>query len=276
MRLFKALVAIRAERWATREVGWTEVDTVAHGGGDMGGDFIWSLTSVEILSGWTEVRAVWNRGQAATFAGLQSIEQAQPFALKGIDSDGGGEFINHHLYRYLKERGLVQTRSRPYRKNDQAHVEQKNYTHVRQLLGYDRLEERELIEPLNELLQVWSLWKNLYSTTMEQLSATREGSKQKRRHLAPPQTPAQRLLASAQLSEAQRRQIETALEQNNPFKMKRQIELRLSQIWAKRRQLMEAAEEEREREAFLSLPPLRSGSPKNAGRKPQTQIAMVS
>jgi len=131
----KALVAIRAERWNTREVGWTEVDTVAHCGGDMGGSFIWSLTSVEILSGWTEVRCVWNRGQEATCAGLVAIEQAQPFLLKGIDSDGGGEFLNYHLYGYLKERGICQTRSRPYRKNDQAHVEQKNYTHVRQLLS---------------------------------------------------------------------------------------------------------------------------------------------
>ena len=86
--------------------------------------------------------------------------------------------MNHHLYRYLKERGIYQTRSRPYRKNDQAHVEQKNYTHVRQLLGYERLGHPELLAPLNELLELWSQWKNLYCTTMEQISSTREGSKQ--------------------------------------------------------------------------------------------------
>lgn len=271
----KALVAIRAERWATREVGWTEVDTVAHCGTDMGGNFIWSLTSVEICSGWTEVRCVWNRGQEATFEGLQRIEQAQPFVLKGIDSDGGGEFLNHHLYRYLKERGIEQTRSRPYRKNDQAHVEQKNYTHVRQLLGYDRLEHRELLAPLNELLQIWSLWKNLYCTTMEQLSATREGSKQKRRHVKQPQTPAQRLLATEQLSEVQRGQIEGALKATNPFQMKIQIELLLGQIWQQRKRLMKLAEGEG-RVAFLSLPPLRSRRPKNARKTNRTQTATVS
>ena len=182
----------------------------------MGGNFIWSLTSVEILSGWTEVRCVWNRGQQAIFAGLQSVEQDQPFALKGIDSDGGGEFLNHHLYTYL-ERGIYQTRSRPYRKNDQAHVEQKNYTHVRQLLGYERLGHPELLVPLNELLKLWSQWKNLYCTTMEQVSSTREAGKQKRQHVKLPQTPAQRLLASGQLSEPQRWLIEESLRATNPI-----------------------------------------------------------
>jgi hypothetical protein len=173
----KALIEIRAERWDTQEVGWTEVDTVAHCGGDMGGSFIWSLTSVEILSGWTEIRCIWNRGQHATLEGLEEIGKAQPFTLRGIDSDGGGEFINYHLYHHLKNQGIRQTRSRPYRKNDQAHVEQKNYTHVRQIIGYERLGHQELVKPLNELMSEWSLWKNLFCTTMEQLSSTREGSK---------------------------------------------------------------------------------------------------
>lgn len=240
----KALVAIRAERWATREVGWTEVDTVAHCGGDMGGNFIWSLTSVEIVSGWSEVRAVWNRGQGETFAGLQKIEAAQPFDLKGIDSDGGGEFLNYHLYQYLKGREIYQTRSRPYCKNDQAHVEQKNYTHVRQLLGYERLGHAELLAPLNELLELWSQWKNLYCTTMEQISSTRAGGKQKRQHVKLPQTPAQRLLASGQLSATQRERIEKALRETNPFAMKKRIERLLEALWRKRKQLLKNEEGE--------------------------------
>jgi hypothetical protein len=116
----QTLVAVRAQKWETSEVGYTEVDTVAHCGGNMGGDFIWSLTSVEIASGWTEIRAVWNRGQHACFQGLESIWESQPFDLIGVDSDNGGEFLNHHLYRWLKEHGIEQTRSRPYYKNDQA------------------------------------------------------------------------------------------------------------------------------------------------------------
>ncbi len=271
----KALVEIRAERWATREVGWTEVDTVAHCGSDMSGSFLWSLTSVEIYSGWTEVRAVWNRGQAATLAGLRQIEAAQPFALRGIDSDGGGEFLNYHLYGYLKARGIRQTRSRPYRKNDQAHVEQKNYTHVRQLLGYERLGQSELLEPINGLLEEWSLWKNLFCTTMEQLSATREGSKQKRQHVKMPRTPAQRLLASEQLSGEQRCWIQERLATNNPFAMKARIEARLSAIWNRRKRLIKAEEGEKG-VAFFDAPTLRSGTPKNAVHTNQNPKAMVS
>jgi len=234
----KALIEIRAERWNTREVGWTEVDTVAHCGGDMGGSFIWSLTSVEILSGWTEIRCIWNRGQHATLTGLEEIGRAQPFDLRGIDSDGGSEFINYHLYHHLKSQGIRQTRSRPYRKNDQAHVEQKNYTHVRQIIGYERLGYQELVDPLNKLLREWSLWKNLFCTTMEQLSSTREGSKQKRKHAKAVQTPAQRLLATDQLAADDRRRIETSLDQRNPFEMKARIETLLRAVWKQRKALL--------------------------------------
>lgn len=271
----KAKVEIRAERWDTREVGWTEVDTVAHCGGDMGGNFIWSLTSVEILSGWTEVRCVWNRGQQATFEGLKQIEQAQPFALRGIDSDGGGEFLNHHLYDYLKDRNIKQTRSRPYRKNDQAHVEQKNYTHVRQLLGYERLGQSELLAPINELLAEWSLWKNLYCTTMEQVSSIRKGSQQKRQHVKRTQTPAQRLLASGQLPVLQSRWIQNQIKTTNPFAMKAGIETKLSEIWKLRKQLLEAEDHPRAL-ACLDLPPLRSGKSKQANQSTKNQRALVS
>lgn len=271
----KAQVEIRAECWNTQEVGWTEVDTVAHCGGDMGGNFIWSLTSVEILSGWTEVRCVWNRGQGATFRGLQEIEKAQPFTLRGIDSDGGGEFLNHHLYDYLKGRKIKQTRSRPYRKNDQAHVEQKNYTHVRQLLGYERLEQSELLAPINELLAEWSLWKNLYCTTMEQVSSTRKGSQQKRQHVKRTQTPAQRLQASGKLSAEQEQRIQKLLKVNNPFTMKQQIEAKLKAIWKMRAQLLELEINPR-RLACLDLPTLRSEKSKQAKQLTNKELATVS
>lgn len=226
----KSQVEIRAEKWDVDEPGWTEVDTVAHCGGDMSGSFIWSLTSVDILSGWTEVRAIWNRGQYATCKGLAEITEAQPFALKGVDSDNGGEFLNYHLVEWLKGKGVHQTRSRPYRKNDQAYVEQKNYTHVRQLLGYDRLAEEELLEPINELLKTWSLWKNLYCVTMEQLSCTREGSKQFRTHAKVNRTPAQRLLDTHKLSSNEVTTLEEMLNITDPFKLKEQIEKELKVV----------------------------------------------
>lgn len=168
---------MRAQSWDTSETGWTEADTVAHCCGDMGGDFIWTLTRVEISSGWTELRAVWNRGQEASFEGLESIWESQPFDLLGVASDNGGEFLNYDLYHWLKKHGIEQTRSRPYYKNDQAYVEQKNHTHVRQFLGYERLEHSELLDDLNERLKLWSQWRNLFCVTIKQESKRREGSR---------------------------------------------------------------------------------------------------
>ena len=271
----KAQVEIRAESWDTREVGWTEVDTVAHCGGDMGGSFIWSLTSVEIHSGWTEVRAVWNRGQHATQQGLAAIEASQPFELKGVDSDNGGEFLNHHLHGWLKGRGIKQTRSRPYRKNDQARVEQKNWTHVRQLLGYERLGHEDLLAPLNELLTLWSRWKNLYQVSMEQVSKTREGSRQIRKHAKQSRTPAQRLAGSGQVDEEQEARISAWYEQGNPFEMKAEIERRLGELWALQSHL-ELGGGGQSALAGEGPPALRSEGPSPARKSTTTQDAMVS
>jgi hypothetical protein len=240
----KALVPVRAESWDTSEVGWTEVDTVAHCGGNMGGDFIWTMTSVEIASGWSEVRAVWNRGQQASFEALESIWESQPFVLLGVDSDNGGEFLNHHLYNWLKKHGIEQTRSRPYFKNDQAYVEQKNYTHVRQFLGYERLGHYELVESLNALLAQWSLWKNLFTVTMKQASKQREGSRQIRRHTKVSQTPAQRLLASGALQKEEEQQLKKQLETHNPFTMREEIRELSDKFWKTRHAILEAEKEE--------------------------------
>lgn len=271
----KALVEVRAQSWDTSETGWTEVDTVAHCGGDMGGDFIWSLTSVEISSGWTEVRAVWNRGQQASFDGLESIWESQPFDLVGVDSDNGGEFLNFHLYHWLKKHGIEQTRSRPYFKNDQAYVEQKNHTHVRQFLGYERLGHRELLDELNELLKLWSLWRNLFCVTMKQESKRREGSRQIRRHEKQGRSPAQRLIESGQLRKGQRNELESQLASTNPFEMRKEIRSLEDRFWKRHEQLLEW-----DRDEALALTggsPLRSEPPVRA-IKPTTknQAAMVS
>ena len=271
----KALVEVRAQAWDTSETGWTEVDTVAHCGGDMGGDFIWTLTSVEISSGWTELRAVWNRGQQASFEGLESIWESQPFDLLGVDSDNGGEFLNHHLYYWLKKHGIKQTRSRPYYKNDQAYVEQKNHTHVREFLGYERLEHRELLDELNELLKLWSQWRNLFCVTMKQESKRREGSRQIRRHEKKGRTPARRLIDSGQLRKEEVLKLETQLATLNPFTMRKEIRRLEDRLWSHREELYK--EEEREALALAGVPPLRSGTPARAS-KPSTrnQAAMVS
>ena len=271
----KALVEVRAQSWETREVGWTEVDTVAHCGGDMGGDFIWTLTSVEIASGWTELRAVWNRGQQASFEGLESIWESQPFDLLGVDSDNGGEFLNFHLYHWLKKHGIQQTRSRPYYKNDQAYVEQKNHTHVRQFLGYERLEHRELLGDLNDLLKLWSQWRNLFCVTMKQESKRREGSRQIRRHEKQGRTPARRLIDSGDLRPEARRDLEHQLSTLNPFALRAEIRQLEDQLWSRREELYKAGE--LEALALAGAPALRSEAPARA-TKPSTrnQAARVS
>ena len=271
----KALVEVRAQSWDTTETGWTEVDTVAHCGGDMSGNFIWTLTSVEISSGWTELRAVWNRGQHASFQALESIWESQPFDLLGVDSDNGGEFLNYHLYDWLKKHGIHQTRSRPYFKNDQAYVEQKNHTHVRQFLGYERLEHRELLDDLNKLLQLWSQWRNLFCVTMKQESKWREGSRQIRRHEKRGRTPAQRLIESGDLQPAERLKLEIQLSTLDPFVMRKEIRRLEDEVWSRRKTLYEEAEHEAL--ALAGVPPLRSGTPARAS-KPTTKnkAAMVS
>lgn len=268
----KSLVQIRAESWDTGEPGWTEVDTVAHCGGDMGGDFVWTLTSVDVASGWTELRAIWNRGQHACFQGLESICHSQPFTLLGVDSDNGGEFLNFHLYEWLKQNGIRQTRSRPYCKNDQAYVEQKNYTHVRSLLGYERIEHPELLAGLNGLLAVWSLWKNLFCVTMKQESCHREGSRQVRRHARTSKTPAQRLLESGKLSPVQEGRLRELLGKHDPFRMKAQIRSLENDFWSHREQLID-----RDREHGLASEgrsALRSEQPSEASKQHQTQAAI--
>lgn len=271
----KALVDVRAQSWETTEVGWTEVDTVAHCGGDMGGDFIWTLTSVEIASGWTELRAVWNRGQQASFEGLESIWESQPFDLLGVDSDNGGEFLNFHLYEWLRKHGIKQTRSRPYYKNDQAYVEQKNHTHVRQFLGYERLEHRELLDDLNHLLKLWSQWRNLFCVTMKQESKRREGSRQIRRHEKQGRTPARRLIDSGDLRPEERQKLEHQLSSINPFALRAEIRQLEDQLWSHREELYKAGD--LEALALASAPPLRSEAPARAIKPPtRNQAARVS
>jgi hypothetical protein len=164
----KQQIEVRCGRWEVEGPGWMEADTVSHGGGTSNGDYLWSVTLTDIYSGWTELRAVWNCGGSGVCAAVEAIEEALCFALLGFDCDNGPEFLNQHLKRYF-ERGrkrrqaLFWTRSRPYHKNDQAHVEQKNFTHVRQLLGYERLDDVRLVEAVNALYrEAWGPLHNYF------------------------------------------------------------------------------------------------------------------
>jgi len=146
-----------------RQSGYLEADTVAHCGESMSGEFLWSLTGTDRMSGWTEVRAVWNKTARDVVEAMQDIEASLPFVLKGISTDNGSEFLNKLMLQNLgpnknRKTDIFMTRGRPYKKNDQCYVEQKNYTHVRKLLGYDRLDCPNLKSIVNDLYKnEWSL-----------------------------------------------------------------------------------------------------------------------
>ena len=199
----------------------------------MAGDFIWSITFTDIFTQWTENRAVWNKGARDVLEQVKDLEQRLPFAIAGFDVDNGSEFLTFHLWRYLldRPRPIPLTRSRPYRKNDQAHVEQKNWTQVRQLLGYQRLELPKLLPLINDLYRSWGLLHNFFCPTLKLCSKTRKGSKTIRKYW-PPQTPFQRLLKSKYLTKEHQEKLQAQYEQLNPLRLKEQIEQKLKAVFA--------------------------------------------
>src|SRR6185503_2206800 len=205
--LLRSEIPIRTGTWDLTRPGYLEADSVAHCGGSLSGNFIWSLTYTDILSGWTEGGAVWNKGAAGVLAATQEVEQRLPFGLLGFDSDNGGEFLNHHLWTYMRERkeAVEFTRSRPYHSDDNAHVEQKNWTWARKLLGYGRLEDPGLVEPISALYrEVWAPWQNFFLPCLKLESKWREGSHWRKRYERP-RTAYERLCAPGIVSLKQRR-----------------------------------------------------------------------
>jgi hypothetical protein len=235
-RLLKHQIPIRTDNRDIDRPGFLEADTVAHCGTSMAGSFIWSLTFTDIFSQWTENRAVWNKGAAEVLAQVKDLEATLAFELLGFDVDNGSEFLAFHLWRYLfdRPRPVSMTRSRPYRKNDQAHVEQKNWTHVRQLLGYQRLERPELLPLINDLYRTWGRFHNFFCPTLKLQSKVRKGSKTLRKYSAP-QTPFQRLLDSVHLPLEKKNQLRAQHQQLNPLELKDEIEQKLKLVFDRAR-----------------------------------------
>lgn len=149
--LLKSQIPVRKGLWNETEPGYLESDTVAHCGGDLSGDFIHSYNFVDIATSWSEQAAAMGMGEKATVVCFEKVRNRTPFTVVGIDSDNGGEYINHHLWRYCKKNTIEFTRSRADKKNDNAHVEQKNYTAIRKVVGYARLDTTEQLDILNRL-----------------------------------------------------------------------------------------------------------------------------
>lgn len=231
--LLRNQIPIRTHNWDISQPGFMEADTVAHCGNSLAGDFIWSLTLTDIHTGWTEARATWNNGATGVIEQIQNIEAGLAFELKGFDCDNGGEFLNHHLLRYFTDHKpkVKFTRSRPYKKNDNAHVEQKNWSHVRQLLGYDRLDNPKLVELINNLYAYqWSLLQNHFCPTLKLLQKKRINSRYYKKYDTP-KTPLQRLMDAQQVSKESKDTLRKKHLSLDPFKLRRQIERQLKAIF---------------------------------------------
>jgi len=224
-------IPIRLSEWDTSVVGFLEIDLVTHCGSSPFGVYICSLNTVEISSGWWEAQAIMGKGQDATFEALKTIRQRTRFPWKGIDSDNDGAFINAHLINYSEREDLEFTRSRPRKKNDNAHIEQKNWTHVRKTLGYLRYDtdkELNLINSLHE--KELRLYKNFFSPVMKLIKKERVAAKVKRKYDTP-QTPYQRLIKSGQISEDEKKKLEALYLTLNPAELKRRIEEKTHRLY---------------------------------------------
>ena len=261
--LLRQQIPIRTGPWdAQTKPGYMEIDTVAHCGGAMAGSFIWSLTATDIRTGWTCLRAVWNCGQHGVTERIREIEQVLPFPWLGADCDNGHEFINYYLKAYFHNRRqpIDFTRSRAYRKNDNAHVEQKNWTHVRQLLGYERLPYMELVPLINGLyINAWEPFHNFFRPNMKLISKTRIGSRYQKKY-DEPKTPYQRLLNSGCLTKDQTEKLQKIKTTLNPITLKKEIEKKLKKVFGLLRQMGKEEEEETRRLSLRSDEPVKAHS----------------
>jgi len=190
--LLKHHIPLKTDRWDVAVPGFTEIDLVAHSGDRADGEFIHSLNVTDIHTTWVETRAVMGKSQVRVQEALEQLRQALPFALRGIDSDNGSEFINAHLHAYCRTRQLQFTRGRPYKKDDNAHIEQKNWTHVRKLLGYVRYDSEAALTAINAVYADLRLLQNLFLPSVKLQRKERVGARVRRRYDAP-QTPLDRV-----------------------------------------------------------------------------------
>lgn len=231
--LLRKHIPVKTNQWDESRPGFLEADTVAHCGTSMAGMFAFTIDCVDIATGWTEQRAVWGKGETAVLAQIEDVEVSLPFPLQGFDSDNGSEFLNHHLLKYLSDRKQpVQfTRSRAYHKDDNSHIEQKNWTHVRQWLGYHRFDDPEVVPLLNKLYKSdWRLFHNFFCPSVKLIEKQRIASKTIKRYDSP-KTPYQRIMESPEVTAEVKKTLTDLFGPLNPFLLRKAMEKRLKEIF---------------------------------------------
>jgi len=232
--LLRKQIPLNTNQWDESRPGFLEADTVAHCAEPLSGMFAYTIDCVDIATGWTEQRAVWGKGETGVLEQIKDIETMLPFPLLGFDCDNGSEFLNHHLLRHFTQRThpIRFTRSRAYHKDDNAHVEQKNWTHVRQWLGYQRLDQPNAVPLLNDLYRnEWRLFHNFFCPSVKLISKERIGSKTIKQHDAP-KTPYQRIMDSPHIHHSIKLPLSKQLETLNPFMLRKTLETKLQKIFS--------------------------------------------
>lgn len=203
---------------------------VAHGGESTSGEYLHSLVLTDIATQWTECIALLNRGEQAVSTAIAHARTLLPVPVLGLDSDNGGEFINHHLVRYCQCEEITFTRCRPYKKNDQCHIEQKNYSIVRQTIGYDRYEGAGAYAALATVYTTLRLYTNFFQPSVQLVSKEREGGKVTKRYDVA-QTPYQRMLAAREVKEDVKERLREEYLALNPAALRREIEAAQDALW---------------------------------------------
>lgn len=230
--IIRDLIPIKTNQWDENRPGFIEVDLVAHCGTSVAGEYINTLDVVDIATGWTSQRAVWGKGERNTFTAIREIELTLPFKIRGFDSDNGKEFMNYRLLKYFKHREMPvsYTRSRAYNKNDNAHIEEKNWTIVRQYIGYDRLNNPEQLDLLNDLYRnELNYFLNYFLPSVKLVSKERQGSKIKKKY-DKAKTPFQRLFESKEIGDDKKLQLLRILNKLDPFKLQANIDRKIRLI----------------------------------------------
>ena len=217
--------------WTDAQPGFVELDLVAHCGPTSKGFYLYTLCAVDVATTWVELQAVWGKGQQRVGTAIHHVRQRLPMPLRGLDSDNGSEFINHDLYAWCHREGVTFTRSRPYQKNDSAHVEQKNGAIVRPLIGYDRYASKAAYAQLARVYALARLHINFFQPVQKLVTKERRGPRVHRVY-DPAQTPYQRLCATGVLPPPHRQALETQYQALNPLHLRRQLDTALDRLWS--------------------------------------------
>jgi len=229
--LLKSSIPIRTfADWEENHPGFLEADLVAHCGESVDSFYLNTLSTVDVATGWSECIGVWGKNQERVGSAVNQVKERLPFPLLGLDSDNGSEFINQHLFEYCRRWHITFTRSRSYKKNDSCHVEQKNWSVVRRLIGYDRYSSKVAFETLNRIYFLLRLYINYFQPVMKLISKTRNGAKVHKIYDTA-QTPYQRLIRSGVLNEAKRAEMAATYQRLNPVVLLKQINSNLEQLW---------------------------------------------